>query len=78
MLIHTFFICGDPCFADRAGVLALEPGRDTLGMETMEAGQDDVLLFHLVVGLADRTLLVLFRKVDCICCRELICWKHID
>ena len=47
-------------FANRTGIFALEPGCDTLCMESVQTGQDYVLLVDLVLALANGTLLVFF------------------
>ena len=58
-------------FADRASVLALEPGGDALCVESVQTGQDDVLFVDLVLALADGTLLVLLREVLQVCLCEI-------
>lgn len=47
-------------FANRTGILALKPGCDTLRVEPVQTGQYDVLLVHLILALANGTLLVFF------------------
>ena len=53
--------------ADRAWVFALKPLRDAFIVESMQAWQNDIFLFYHVAFLANRTLLVLFTKIGCVC-----------
>ena len=60
--ILTKFI-RDSSLADWACVLTIKPLRYAIVVETMKAGQNDVLLLYYVAFLADGALLVLFAEV---------------
>ena len=75
--IFTDFL-SHPTFANRTCVLSLEPFRDTLCVEAMQAWQYDVLLFDLVATLTDRTLLILFAEVRRISFRKLTFRQHLN
>ena len=78
LVIVVFALVSDASLADRAGVFALEPRRDALLVEPVQALQDDVLLFDLVLALADGTLLVFFTKVLLVRLSELVCGEGVQ
>ena len=71
-------VVSDSLLADRTSVPPFEPCRDALVMEPMQARQDDILFFKLVLALANGAEFVLLAEVLGVGFSELAFWKQVD